>query len=54
MERWNTNLIAGGEHLGNVRILGGIFQGHSLSSLTVVRDDAHATVISAKRGKSRV
>ena len=33
MEKWNVDLVAGNENLGNVRIRRGIFQGDSLSPL---------------------
>ena len=36
MERWNVDLVAGNEKLGNVRIRRGIFQGDSLSPLLFV------------------
>ena len=33
MEKWNVDLVAGNEKLGNVRNRRGIFQGDSLSPL---------------------
>ena len=36
MEKWNVDLVAGNEKLGNVRIRRGNFQGDSLSSLLFV------------------